>query len=159
MLLDSIQLLATQLKAKNLMLATAESCTGGLLAASLTELPGASVWFDQALITYSNQAKQNLLQVSTDILHNHGAVSAPCALAMLEGLWCRTEATLGIAITGIAGPAGGSADKPVGSVYFAFGFRSAAVFDHYQVFSGSRQVIREQAVVYAVQQLIQLLRK
>jgi nicotinamide-nucleotide amidase len=158
MLLDPVQILAAQLTEKKFMLASAESCTGGLLAATLTELPGASSWFDRALITYTNAAKHSLLGVPTDLLQERGAVSDECALAMLAGLFQNSDAMVGVAITGIAGPDGGSVVKPVGTVYFAFGVRDTNTLSSKQIFLGDRNTVRAQAVAYAIEQLIRLLR-
>jgi len=157
MLLKTIRQLSRGLKEKNLCLATAESCTGGLLAASMTELPGASDWFDCALVTYSNQIKQSLLNVSVEVLEQYGAVSEACALAMLAGLWQKSAATVGVAITGIAGPEGGSVAKPVGLVHFALGLRNQDAVTKQQIFHGTRRAIRRQAVIYALEQLIQFI--
>ena len=118
-----IQKLAQLLLAKSSRMATAESCTGGLLAAQLTALPGASLWFECALITYSNAAKECFLNVSSTTLATAGAVSEGCVLEMLAGLFTNTQASVGVAISGIAGPDGGTKDKPVGTVWFAFGIK------------------------------------
>ena len=105
--------------ARGWMIATAESCTGGLVAALLTEIAGSSAVVDRGFITYSNEAKQDLLGVPAELLATHGAVSAPVAIAMAEGALFRSRATVSVAITGIAGPGGGTPSKPVGLVHFA----------------------------------------
>lgn len=102
-------------------LSLAESCTGGLIAHRITELPGASEYFERGLVVYSNRAKVELLGVPEELLAVHGAVSEACARAMLAGLFARTPARLGAAVTGIAGPGGGTPDKPVGTVWAAWG--------------------------------------
>ncbi len=102
-------------------LALAESCTGGLVCHRVTEVPGSSAFFDRGVVVYSNRAKIELLGVPESVLATHGAVSEPCARAMLEGLFQRTPAQLGAAVTGIAGPAGGTPEKPVGTVWVAWG--------------------------------------
>lgn len=106
-------------EAKGVTVAAAESCTGGLLAAALTEAPGASAVFDRGFVTYTNEAKQELLGVPARIIERHGAVSRETALAMAEGAIKHSHAGLAVSITGIAGPTGGTADKPVGLVWFA----------------------------------------
>src|SRR5574337_486632 len=104
-------------KAHNLSLATAESCTGGLIAGAITEITGASNVFERGFVTYANEAKVELLDVPEEVLSGHGAVSEPVARAMAEGAIANSAATIGIAVTGIAGPGGGSAEKPVGLVH------------------------------------------
>ncbi len=106
-------------------LATAESCTGGLIAACLTEVPGASDVFERGFVTYANAAKVELLNVPQDMLASHGAVSAPVARAMAEGALARSQAHLAVAVTGIAGPGGGSVEKPVGLVHLALAGKEA----------------------------------
>jgi nicotinamide-nucleotide amidase len=112
------QIVATS-TARGLMLATAESCTGGLVAAALTAVPGSSAALDRGFVTYSNEAKQQMLDVPEDTLITHGAVSEPTARAMAQGAVARSRAAVSVAVTGIAGPGGGSAEKPVGLVHFA----------------------------------------
>jgi nicotinamide-nucleotide amidase len=152
-----IQKLAEQLKARRLMLGTAESCTGGLLAATLTEIPGASDWFESALITYSNLAKQSLLNVNAETIRLHGAVSERCAREMLQGLLAQKNISIGVAITGIAGPDGGSAEKPVGTVWFAFGVKGHSPITQLKNFSGDRHSIRQQACQFAIEYLTKML--
>ena len=106
--------------------AVAESCTGGLVAAAITEIPGSSAVFDRGFVTYSNEAKQELLGVASDILDTFGAVSIACAWAMAEGALKRSRADVAVAISGVAGPAGGSDQKPVGTVVFARAVRDPA---------------------------------
>ena len=159
MFLDSLTELAQLLKTNNLILATAESCTGGLLSSYLTSIPGASQWFDRALITYSNNAKKTLLKVSDAILDNYGAVSEPCATAMVQGLLGNSDASIGIAITGIEGPEGGDATKTAGSVYFALGLTKQPTITYLSIFSGNRQQIRQQACEFAVEKLIGLIKR
>lgn len=109
-----------RLLARGWMLATAESCTGGLIAAACTELPGSSTWFERGFVTYSNAAKTELLGVPAPLIAAHGAVSEPVARAMAEGAVAHSAAQASIAVTGVAGPTGGSADKPVGTVWFGW---------------------------------------
>jgi nicotinamide-nucleotide amidase len=118
LLTDARDLLAAA-RGKNIRIATAESCTGGLVAALLTEIPGSSDVVERGFVTYSNQAKEDLLGVPAELLHAHGAVSEPVCRAMAEGALKHSIAQLSVAVTGIAGPGGGSAEKPVGLVYIA----------------------------------------
>jgi nicotinamide-nucleotide amidase len=145
------------LQKNKMWLATAESCTGGWVAKSITDLPGSSAFFCGALVTYSNAWKGNLLDVPETLLEKYGAVSAECATAMVDALFCRYEADAGIAVTGIAGPAGGSDAKPVGLVYIATGVRRQVRVERYQ-FPGDRETVRQRAVIAALNQLrLQLL--
>ena len=118
-LLNRAAALLSQCRRRGLSIATAESCTGGLVAALLTEIPGSSDVVERGFVTYSNQAKQELLGVSGETLASFGAVSEPTALAMVEGALTRSSASLAVSVTGVAGPGGGSAEKPVGLVHFA----------------------------------------
>ena len=152
-----IQQLAQTMLAKGFKIALAESCTGGLLAAYLTSLAGSSDWFERGFITYSNQAKEECIGVPKELIERYGAVSEEVAKAMAEGALNHSLAQISVAITGIAGPGGGSSNKPIGMVCFAWGLR---VDDQIQTraqtkhFSGDRQRIREQACVYAIELLL-----
>ncbi len=138
--------------ARNVVLATAESCTGGLVAALLTEVAGSSAVFDRGFVTYSNAAKQEMLGVPPLLIAEHGAVSAPCARAMATGALGHSGATFAVSITGIAGPGGGSADKPVGLVHFACAGRSGALVHLERRFGAlDRHAIRSAAVAQAMQ--------
>jgi nicotinamide-nucleotide amidase len=117
--LDAARKLLADARAHRLRIATAESCTGGLIAALLTEIPGSSDVVERGFVTYSNEAKEDLLDVPTDLLLQHGAVSEPVVKAMVAGALKHSLAQLAVAVTGIAGPGGGSAEKPVGLVYIA----------------------------------------
>jgi nicotinamide-nucleotide amidase len=119
-LLDEAQRLISGLRAASHMLATAESCTGGLVAGLLTEIPGASDVLERGFVTYSNAAKIGMLDVDFELIHRYGAVSAEVARAMADGALRNSAATVAVSITGIAGPGGGSAEKPVGLVHFGF---------------------------------------
>ncbi len=132
----------------------AESCTGGLLAAALTELPGSSAWFNVGFVTYSNAAKQQLLGVQAQTLVQHGAVSAETVCEMAQGAQAAASAHYAISISGIAGPDGGTAEKPVGTVWFGLATRNgvAAQSCHFQ---GERNEIRAQAVAFALAWLAQ----
>ena len=155
-----IQQLAQGLLAKGFKIALAESCTGGLLAAQLTSLAGSSDWFERGFVTYSNQAKEESIGVPKEFIERHGAVSEEVARAMAEGVLIHSLAQVSVAITGIAGPGGGSANKPVGMVCFAWGMQEnnlIQIRSHTKQFSGDRQSIREQACVYAIESLLEQL--
>ena len=131
-------------------LATAESCTGGWVAQSLTAIAGSSDWFERGFVTYSNTAKQEMLGVSPATLDQHGAVSEATAAAMAAGALRHSHADWALAITGIAGPGGGSADKPVGSVCFGWAGPDGCIAVESRRFEGSREEIRAQSVAYAL---------
>jgi nicotinamide-nucleotide amidase len=145
--------IGARLKAGKAWLAVAESCTGGLLAKRITDVAGSSEWFERGLVTYSNRAKQELLGVSPDLLAQFGAVSRECAGAMAHGLLVMTPADWGVAVTGIAGPGGGSPEKPVGLVWFGWARRGGPIEVESQQFSGSREQIREAAAEFALRGL------
>lgn len=135
---------------KKLKIAVAESCTGGLLSAWLTEIPGVSAVFERGFVTYSNEAKTEMLGVNAALIAKHGAVSAEVARAMAEGALSHSTADIGIGITGIAGPDGGSREKPVGLVYIAVA-REKRIETEKHVFPGDRQTIRENAAARALE--------
>lgn len=151
--------LGTLLQARKAMLAVAESCTGGLLAKRITDVAGSSEWFERGLVTYSNRAKQDLLGISPALLAQAGAVSRECADAMVRGLLVMTPADWGVAVTGIAGPGGGTPQKPVGLVWFAWAGRHGAVDVESRQFDGSREQIRAAAADAALQGLVERLRR
>jgi nicotinamide-nucleotide amidase len=142
-----------RLREAGLMIATAESCTGGLLAKCLTDVAGSSDYFERGWVTYSNDAKRSELGVRPGLIRQHGAVSEAVALAMAKGAIRRSRARVSIAITGIAGPAGGTRDKPVGTVWIAWGFRrrgrTLAIALSFR-FRGGRDAVRHQAVAVAL---------
>jgi nicotinamide-nucleotide amidase len=142
--------LGARLQAQGAWLATAESCTGGLIAAAITDLPGASAWFDRGVVSYANRAKQDLLDVSEALLIAHGAVSAEVARAMAEGLRRRAQVDWTLAVTGIAGPGGGSPQKPVGTVWIAWAGPGQPAAAESFFFAGDREQIRKQAVESAL---------
>jgi nicotinamide-nucleotide amidase len=154
------QTLTTQvaelLQQKKLLLATAESCTGGLIAAACTDLAGSSVWFERGFVSYSNAAKTELLGVPADLIEAHGAVSEPVARAMVEGALRHSHAQVAVAVTGVAGPGGGSSDKPVGTVWFGWATPDGVVTDK-RCFDGDRKQMREATVQHALLRLKQLL--
>ncbi|WP_298224965.1 CinA family protein [Acidocella sp.] len=136
-------------KARGMTLATAESCTGGLVAAALTAVPGSSAVFTNGLVTYANEAKAKLLGVPQATLAEHGAVSAQVAKAMAEGARRCTGTDAAISVTGIAGPGGGSPEKPIGTVWFGLATAKGSFAEH-QLFTGTRDEIRAKAVAYAL---------
>jgi len=135
------------------ILVTAESCTGGGVAAAITEVAGSSAWFDRAFVTYSNDAKQQMVGVKAETLSEFGAVSEPVVFEMVQGALANSAATVGVSISGIAGPSGGSDEKPVGTVCFAWADKSGWLHIETKHFSGNRGEVREQAVEYALQTL------
>lgn len=149
--------IAEKLKAENARVSTAESCTGGWLAKTLTDLPGSSEWFEYGFVSYGNNAKQDQLAVPAETLDRYGAVSAEAAEAMARGALSRSGAELAVAVTGIAGPDGGSADKPVGTVWFAWARRGHDPISRCQRFDGDRDAVRRQSVVAALSGLLELL--
>ena len=134
--------------------ATAESCTGGLLAGAITDVAGSSGWFERGFVTYSNDAKVEMLSVDVGTLTAHGAVSEPTAREMAAGALQRSGADLAIAVTGVAGPTGGSAAKPVGLVCFGLGCRDGRVESWTERFAGDREAVREAAVTRALDALV-----
>lgn len=147
--------LGERLSARGEFVATAESCTGGWVAQVLTSIPGSSGWFDRGAVTYSNAAKVEMLGVAESTLDRHGAVSEPTARAMAQGMQARSRAQWAVAITGIAGPAGGSPDKPVGTVCFAWAGSDGGCEAQTCRFAGDRAEIRERSVRHALQGLIE----
>jgi len=156
---DHVTRLAAVLIEKKLKLATAESCTGGGIAQALTDLAGSSTWFERGFVTYSNQSKNEMLGVNTDALARYGAVSMQVARQMAEGAIKHSRAQVSIAVTGIAGPGGGSDEKPVGTVWFAWaGSGKKTVYTKHQ-FTGDRQAVRRQTIDAAIIGLIEFLGK
>ena len=153
---DTVLQLAEALKQRGWMLATAESCTGGMIAAACTDVAGSSEWFDRGFVTYSNAAKTEMLGVPADVISQHGAVSEEVAQAMAFGAVKHSHAQVSIAVTGIAGPSGGSIDKPVGTVWFGW-----AIGDQVQTacirWQGNRQTVRQHTLLHALQHLCQLI--
>lgn len=141
-------------KTHNTRLATVESCTGGLLAAILTELPGSSSMFTHGFVTYSNEAKNEMVGVELKLLAQHGAVSGAVARAMAEGALRRTRTDIAVAITGIAGPGGATEKKPVGTVHFACAMKGKPTLHEHKVFSGDRSAIRLAAADHALDMII-----
>lgn len=146
------------LKAKGEQLVAAESCTGGLVAGAVTAVPGSSDWFDRGFVTYSNEAKREMLRVCAQTLESHGAVSEPVAREMALGALAASRGTVSVSITGIAGPSGGSPGKPVGTVCFAWA-RSGEAMPRSETrrFAGDRDEVRRQSVLHALQGVADLL--
>jgi len=175
-----VETLAQRLLAQRWMLATAESCTGGLIAGACTELAGSSHWFERGFVTYSNAAKAQLLGVNPALIAAHGAVSEPVARAMAQGAVQYAQAQVSLAVTGVAGPGGGSAEKPVGTVWFAWALPQASspatgahldpqadkmpksgqaprVQSDVQHFAGDRAAVRQATVRHSLRRLLELL--
>ena len=150
---QQLQNLASNLATQNLKVTCAESCTGGLLAANLTRLPGSSAWFDMGFVTYSNEAKQQMLNVNPSTLAHYGAVSEEVVREMALGALISSKADYALSISGIAGPAGGSEEKPVGLVWFGLASKKR-IWAESKIFNGDRDQIRAQAVQHAVQLLL-----
>lgn len=146
-----------KLHEKGWMLASAESCTGGWLAQVVTAIPGSSAWFDRGFVTYSNQAKQDMLGVSANTLETHGAVSEETVKEMATGALAHSAAQIGTSISGIAGPGGGSKKKPVGTVCIGWATRDGEPLSTTCRLSGDREEIRSRAVAAALRGLIELL--
>ena len=135
------------------LLATAESCSGGMIAAACTDLAGSSQWFERGFVTYSNAAKTDMLGVPAALIEQHGAVSEPVARAMADGALAHSQAHVSLAVTGVAGPSGGSVDKPVGTVWFAWCV-GGETHSEVQHFAGGRAEVRAATVRYALQRLL-----
>jgi nicotinamide-nucleotide amidase len=155
---DSLRTLATAVldvcRARKLRLATAESCTGGMVAAALTDIAGSSDVVERGLVTYSNEAKSELLGIPSTIIKKHGAVSAEVAGAMATGALAHAPVDLAVGITGIAGPGGGSLEKPVGLVWFGIAAKGAGANTESRVFPGDRAAVRIAATRHALELLL-----
>ncbi|MDI1232140.1 MAG: nicotinamide-nucleotide amidohydrolase family protein [Methylobacter sp.] len=139
------------LKASGKTIATAESCTGGWIAQTITDVPGSSAWFDRGFVTYSNAAKVQMLGISVQLLEDYGAVSAEAATEMAAAALTHSNADIAVAVTGIAGPDGGTQEKPVGTVFIAWAHKSGAATVVKKQFSGNRRQIRAQTVKSAIE--------
>jgi len=151
-----IEQIAAQLQQKNWLMTTAESCTGGGVAQCLTSVAGSSLWFDRGFITYSNAAKHEMLDVGEGLLEQYGAVSEQVAVAMVRGALAHSRAQVSLAVTGIAGPGGGSDAKPVGTVWFAWAVETQTKTT-LQRFAGDRQSVRSQSEQFALKGLLDIL--
>jgi nicotinamide-nucleotide amidase len=150
------RLVAELLVKKAFKLAAAESCTGGMISAACTDLAGSSDWFDRGFVTYANQAKTDMLGVEPALLQRFGAVSEPVARAMVLGALAHSPAQVAVAVTGVAGPSGGSADKPVGTVWFGFALPGRVVTESMH-FNGDRATVRTATVQHVFARLADLL--
>ena len=148
----AVQAVANTLLRRQWMLATAESCTGGMVAAACTDLAGSSAWFERGFVTYSNAAKTQMLGVDAQLIATHGAVSEPVARAMAQGALQHSAAQVALAITGVAGPGGGTDAKPVGMVWFGFA-GPWGVHTEVQHFGGERAAVRQAAALHALLRL------
>lgn len=151
---DIVQRLGDALRARSWRLATAESCTGGMVAAACTAVAGSSDWFERGFVTYSNEAKAEMLGVPAALIAAHGAVSAEVARAMAEGALAHSRAQLAVAVTGVAGPGGGSAAKPVGTVWVALARTGEAARAELLQLQGDRAAVRRQTVEHALRRLL-----
>ena len=149
--------IGSALKSHGLMLATAESCTGGAVASAITDIAGSSEWFERGFVTYSNEAKREMLDVAQDTLTRYGAVSEAVVREMVAGALYHSHAQVALAVSGIAGPAGGTPDKPVGTVWFAWGIKGGQCVAHLHHLPGNRAEIRMQSVRIAFQGVLELL--
>ena len=156
-----LELLAGQvgraLQRHGLMLATAESCTGGWIAQAVTAIAGSSQWFERGFITYANIAKQEMLGVQADTLQHYGAVSEPTVCAMAEGALRHSHAQISVAVSGIAGPGGATADKPVGTVCLAWARLGMVTHSNTMHFSGDREAVRRAAVMAALRGVLEMI--
>lgn len=154
---DLAEELGECMKAKGVKLAAAESCTGGWLAKIITDIPGSSEWFTGSVVSYSNESKTSLLGVSEQCLKDFGAVSGETVTEMADGLFTHTDADVVVGVSGIAGPDGGSEDKPVGLVWLSWGKRDQSVFAKPFHFDGNREDVRKQSIAKALNGLLDLL--
>lgn len=158
---DALQIIARQvadaLLSHGQTLTTAESCTGGWIAKVLTDIAGSSVWFDRGFVTYSNEAKQEMLAVDGALLETQGAVSEPVVAAMVQGALAHSRASLAVSVSGVAGPGGGSDEKPVGTVWFGWQRQGCEPVTRRHQFPGDRDSVRRQAAVVALEGVLALL--
>jgi len=145
------------LVARGLMLATAESCTGGWVAEAVTMVPGSSDWFERGFVSYTYISKREMLGVAGDTMGQHGAVSEPVVREMADGAIARSRAQISVAVSGVAGPSGGSPEKPVGTVCFAWRLRDGPGRTATLHFDGDRDLVRRQSVVHALEGVLRLL--
>ncbi len=151
------ELAGKSLLATGSILTTAESCTGGWVAKLITDISGSSAWFDRGFVTYTNESKQDMLGVSSATLEKYGAVSEQVVKEMTAGALANSSANIALAISGIAGPGGGSEDKPVGMVCFSWQKKGQVSHEKTKYFTGDRHAVREHAVIYALETMIEIL--
>ncbi len=154
-LMQLSQQVGEALRQRKATVTTAESCTGGWIAKAITDIAGSSAWFEQGFVTYSNEAKHQLIGVQTQTLADHGAVSEPVVRQMAEGARRAANATYAVSVSGIAGPDGGSTEKPVGTVWFAVTGPQGETAVSRQCFPGDRDAVRRQATAFALKMLRQ----
>jgi len=147
------------LKSRRLMLATAESCTGGWIAEAVTMVPGSSEWFERGFVTYTYISKREMLGVKEATLDKHGAVSEEAVRQMVDGALARSHAQVAVAVSGVAGPSGGTPDKPVGFVCFAWGMKDDKPRSETKRFPGGREAVRKQSVEHALKGVLALLER
>ena len=146
------------LKARALMLVTAESCTGGWIGEAVTMVPGSSEWFERGFITYTYISKREMLGVKTETLEKHGAVSEPTVKEMAAGALAASHAQIAVAVSGVAGPSGGTPDKPVGTICLAWALRNGEPVAETRLYAGDREAVRRQAVARALEGVLELIR-
>lgn len=156
-LLQLSELLGQKLQARAWRVATAESCTGGGIAAAITAVAGSSAWFEYGIVSYANRAKQTLLKVGSETLVQDGAVSKAVVEQMVAGVLALSSANIAVAVSGIAGPSGGTEGKPVGTVWFAWGLASGEIYSESFYFSGDRAAVQQQSVEQGLKGLLKLL--
>lgn len=154
---DMARRIGEQLLARALMLGTAESCTGGMVAAAVTSIAGSSAWFERGFVTYSNQSKVEMLGVAPDLIAQHGAVSIETAAAMAQGALASSRAQIALSITGIAGPGGAVDGKPVGTVCFGWAGEGFVTKTETCLFAGDRAAVRRQSALHALQGVLTIL--
>ena len=147
------------LERRGLMLATAESCTGGWIAQAVTAVPGSSAWFERGFVTYTYVSKREMLGVQGDTLEKHGAVSEAVVLEMAAGALKASHAQISVAVIGVAGPSGGTPEKPVGTICFAWARENGSARAETRHFEGDREAVRRQSVVYALDVLVDILER
>ena len=154
-----VEQISEQLLKNKKRLTVAESCTGGWIAKVLTDLAGSSAWFERGFVTYSNDAKQEMLGVNKSTIEAYGAVSQETVNEMALGALKNSHADYSLSVSGIAGPSGGSADKPVGLVWFAWAYQDTVITSEKKIFSGDRNEVREQAVFHALTELVSFIQQ
>lgn len=155
-MIEIVSQLAKWMQQHQYRLAVAESCTGGLISKIITDLPGSSVWFERGFITYSNQAKIDMLGVCNQTLDRYGAVSLEVASEMARGALKHSLADIALSVTGVAGPEGGTIDKPVGTVCFSWAYRERRTLQRLKQFKGNRNEIREQSALFALENVLKM---
>lgn len=158
-ILRRVEAVLAACRTRGLRIATAESCTGGLIAGALTAVPGSSDVVERGFVTYTNESKTAMLDVPAPLIAAHGAVSEPVAVAMAEGALAHSPADIAIAVTGIAGPTGGTVEKPVGLVHLAAARRGGVTLQERHVFAGDRTAVREQTVEIALRMIERLMKE